>query len=83
MQCFIFVIHLLYLVDFLLWQERLAGLEAEKKELGQQIDNLLWKNRGLIQVKMSLGLEVAAYRYTVGAVWFLFLHILFRVEWPG
>nr|XP_046256427.1 nestin [Scatophagus argus] len=43
-------------------QEHLEGLEAEKAELGQQVDHLLLENRGLLQVKMSLGLEVATYR---------------------
>ncbi|XP_070768444.1 nestin [Enoplosus armatus] len=43
-------------------QEHLEGLEAEKEELGQQIDGLLLENRRLLQLKMSLGLEVATYR---------------------
>ncbi|XP_071757095.2 nestin [Centroberyx gerrardi] len=43
-------------------QEHLAGLEAEREELGRQIDRLLVDNRGLLQLKMSLGLEVATYR---------------------
>uniref|UniRef100_A0A3Q1FB11 Nestin-like n=1 Tax=Acanthochromis polyacanthus TaxID=80966 RepID=A0A3Q1FB11_9TELE len=43
-------------------QEHLDGLEAEKEEVGQQIDHLLVENRGLLQLKMSLGLEVATYR---------------------
>ncbi|KAG8009776.1 Nestin [Nibea albiflora] len=41
-------------------QEHLEGLEAEKEELGQQIDHLVLENRGLLQAKMSLGLEVCA-----------------------
>uniref|UniRef100_A0A4W6D306 IF rod domain-containing protein n=1 Tax=Lates calcarifer TaxID=8187 RepID=A0A4W6D306_LATCA len=45
-------------------QAHLEGLEAEREELGQQIDHLLLENRGLLQMKMSLGLEVATYRYT-------------------
>lgn len=32
-------------------------------ELGQQIDHLLQENHSLMQMKMSLGLEVATYRY--------------------
>ncbi|XP_075937383.1 nestin [Anarhichas minor] len=43
-------------------QEHLGGLEAEKEEVGQHIDHLLLENRGLLQQKMSLGLEVATYR---------------------
>ncbi|XP_044064419.1 nestin [Siniperca chuatsi] len=43
-------------------QAHLEGLEAEKVELGQQIDCLLLENRRLLQLKMSLGLEVATYR---------------------
>ncbi|CAK6974994.1 nestin [Scomber scombrus] len=43
-------------------QDHLEGLEAEKGELGQQIDCLLLKNRDLLQQKMSLGMEVSTYR---------------------
>uniref|UniRef100_UPI0037E721ED nestin n=1 Tax=Semicossyphus pulcher TaxID=241346 RepID=UPI0037E721ED len=43
-------------------QEHLEGLEAEREELGQQIERILLENRGLLQAKMSLGLEVATYR---------------------
>uniref|UniRef100_A0A3B4UTD2 Nestin-like n=2 Tax=Seriola dumerili TaxID=41447 RepID=A0A3B4UTD2_SERDU len=43
-------------------QAHMEGLEAEKEEVGQQIDHLLLENRGLLQLKMSLGLEVATYR---------------------
>ncbi|XP_010746195.3 nestin [Larimichthys crocea] len=43
-------------------QEHLEGLEVEKEELGQQIDHLVLENRGLLQAKMCLGLEVATYR---------------------
>ncbi|KAM9353343.1 nestin [Symphorus nematophorus] len=43
-------------------QEHLEGLEVEKEDLGQRISCLLLENRGLMQVKMSLGLEVATYR---------------------
>lgn len=32
-------------------------------ELGHQIDHLLQENHSLMQLKMSLGLEVATYRY--------------------
>ncbi|KAM4735434.1 nestin [Anableps anableps] len=42
--------------------EHLEELEVEKVELGQQIDHLLQENHSLIQLKMSLGLEVATYR---------------------
>lgn len=52
-----------FLFHFLFWQEHFEGLEVEKEELGQQIDHILLENRGLQQVKMSLGLEVATYRY--------------------
>lgn len=68
---YLFLTRFLFLFDFLFWQEHLSGLEAEKEELGQQIDHLLLENRGLLQVKMSLGLEVTTYRYagcTAGAV---------------
>ncbi|XP_078108192.1 nestin [Sander vitreus] len=43
-------------------QEHLEGLEAEKAELGQRIDHIVLENQGLLQKKMSLGLEVATYR---------------------
>ncbi|KAM9310459.1 nestin [Pholidichthys leucotaenia] len=43
-------------------QEYLGGLEVEKQDLGQQINHLLLENRDLLQMKMSLGLEVATYR---------------------
>ncbi|XP_068585959.1 nestin [Cebidichthys violaceus] len=43
-------------------QEHLGGLEAEKEEVGRHIDHLLLENRGLLQQKTSLGLEVATYR---------------------
>lgn len=46
------------------FQDQLEGLEAEKEELGQQIDALLVDSRGLLQLKMSLSLEVATYRYS-------------------
>lgn len=42
--------------------ERLEELEVEKGELGHQIDHLLQENHSLMQLKMSLGLEVATYR---------------------
>nr|XP_020473059.1 nestin-like [Monopterus albus] len=44
------------------FQEQLEGLEVEKEELGQQIDQMVLENRGLLQLKKSLGLEVAMYR---------------------
>ncbi|XP_030604917.1 nestin [Archocentrus centrarchus] len=43
-------------------QEHLEALEVEKQELGHQIDHIVMENRGLLQLKMSLGLEVATYR---------------------
>ncbi|CAJ1063083.1 nestin [Xyrichtys novacula] len=43
-------------------QEHLEALEMEKGELGQKIESILLENRGLLQAKMSLGLEVATYR---------------------
>uniref|UniRef100_A0A3Q2P2I9 Nestin-like n=1 Tax=Fundulus heteroclitus TaxID=8078 RepID=A0A3Q2P2I9_FUNHE len=43
-------------------QEHLEELEVEKVELGQQIDHILQENCSLMQLKMSLGLEVATYR---------------------
>ncbi|XP_045898075.1 nestin-like isoform X2 [Micropterus dolomieu] len=44
-------------------QEHLEGLEADKEELGQQTDCLPLENQLLLQLKMSLGLEVATHRY--------------------
>nr|XP_015805428.2 nestin [Nothobranchius furzeri] len=43
-------------------QEHLECLEMEKEELALQINHLIQENRGLMQTKMSLGLEVATYR---------------------
>ncbi|XP_061771383.1 nestin [Nerophis ophidion] len=43
-------------------QEQWEGLEREKEDLGQQLDLLVVENRGLLQEKMSLSLEVATYR---------------------
>ncbi|KAF0032080.1 hypothetical protein F2P81_016635 [Scophthalmus maximus] len=43
-------------------QAHLEGREVEREELGQQIDHLHLENQGLLQMKMSLGLEVASYR---------------------
>ncbi|KAM6995260.1 LOW QUALITY PROTEIN: nestin [Tautogolabrus adspersus] len=43
-------------------QEHLEGLEAKKEQLGEQIERILVENRGLLQAKLSLGLEVATYR---------------------
>ena len=40
----------------------------EREELGQQIDRLVLENRGLLQTKTSLGLEVATYRYAAPSV---------------
>uniref|UniRef100_A0A8C2X532 IF rod domain-containing protein n=1 Tax=Cyclopterus lumpus TaxID=8103 RepID=A0A8C2X532_CYCLU len=45
-------------------QEHSDGLEEQKEELGRQVDHLVLENQGLLQHKASLGLEVAAYRYT-------------------
>ncbi|XP_052350258.1 nestin isoform X8 [Oncorhynchus keta] len=43
-------------------QAHLEVLEMEKGALGNQIDTLLTESRGLVQLKMSLGMEVATYR---------------------
>ncbi|XP_045082104.1 nestin isoform X3 [Coregonus clupeaformis] len=43
-------------------QAHLEVLEMEKGALGDQIDTLLIESRGLLQLKMSLGMEVATYR---------------------
>ncbi|KAK5861699.1 hypothetical protein PBY51_017155 [Eleginops maclovinus] len=43
-------------------QEHWESLEAEKEELSDHIDHLLQENRGLLQQKVALGLEVATYR---------------------
>lgn len=51
-------------MHFLSWQEHLAVLEEEKVELAQQMDLLIQENHCLMQAKMSLGLEVATYRYS-------------------
>ncbi|XP_062321445.1 nestin [Osmerus eperlanus] len=48
--------------EFQQLQAHLEALEVEKVELGQQIDELLMNSRGLLQMKMSLGLEVVTYR---------------------
>lgn len=42
----------------------MAVLEQEKVDLAQQMDLLVQENHGLLQAKMSLGLEVATYRYS-------------------
>ncbi|XP_042160326.1 nestin [Oncorhynchus tshawytscha] len=42
-------------------QAHLDVLEMEKGALGNQIDTLLTESRGLLQLKMSLGMEVATY----------------------
>lgn len=44
-------------------QAQVDALEMEKDSLGQQIDSLMVDRQNLLQVKMSLGLEVATYRY--------------------
>uniref|UniRef100_A0A667ZHB6 IF rod domain-containing protein n=1 Tax=Myripristis murdjan TaxID=586833 RepID=A0A667ZHB6_9TELE len=46
-------------------QLQVRGLEVQRDELGQQIDRLVLDNRSLVQLKMSLGLEVATYRYSI------------------
>ncbi|XP_030639075.1 nestin [Chanos chanos] len=38
------------------------GLEAEKAELGEQIHDIIKETQNLLQLKMSLGLEVSTYR---------------------
>ncbi|XP_041845195.1 nestin [Melanotaenia boesemani] len=43
-------------------QGHLEDLKVDKEELGQQIDHIVQENRNLMQLKMSLGLEVATYR---------------------
>ncbi|CAB1445866.1 unnamed protein product [Pleuronectes platessa] len=43
-------------------QAHLEELEAEREDLGRRIERLLQENRGLLQMKMSLGLEVSTYR---------------------
>lgn len=43
-------------------QAQVNTLELEKDCLGQQIDSLMLDRQHLLQVKMSLGLEVATYR---------------------
>ncbi|XP_052002369.1 nestin-like [Xyrauchen texanus] len=43
-------------------QAQVDTLEVEKGSLGQQIDSLMVDRQNLLQVKMSLGLEVATYR---------------------
>lgn len=44
-------------------QAKVDTLEVEKDTLGQEIDSLMMDRQNLLQVKMSLGLEVATYRY--------------------
>ncbi|KAK7147269.1 hypothetical protein R3I94_009948 [Phoxinus phoxinus] len=43
-------------------QAQVDALEMEKDSLGQQIDSMMVDRQNLLQVKMSLGLEVATYR---------------------
>ncbi|XP_059364613.1 nestin-like [Carassius carassius] len=43
-------------------QAQVDALELEKDSLGQQIDSLMVDRQNLLQVKMSLGMEVATYR---------------------
>lgn len=50
-------------------QTHVEALEEEKNRLGAQIDDLIMESRTLLQLKMSLGLEVATYRFTI------FLHV--------
>lgn len=42
----------------------MTGLEEEKVDVAQQMDLLVQENHILLQAKMSLGLEVATYRYS-------------------
>ncbi|KAI7806433.1 nestin [Triplophysa rosa] len=44
------------------FQAKVDALEVEKDSLGQEIDSLMMDRQNLLQVKMSLGLEVATYR---------------------
>lgn len=44
------------------FQEQQVGLEAEKEELGRQVQHLQLERRDLLQVKASLSLEVVTYR---------------------
>lgn len=55
--------HFLFLLHLPSRQEHLAALEAERAELAQQMERLVQENHGLMQAKVSLGLEVATYRY--------------------
>ncbi|XP_072316517.1 nestin [Eucyclogobius newberryi] len=48
--------------DVQMLQEHLEALEIEKHALNQKMDQLLQENRGLMQMKLSLSLEVATYR---------------------
>ncbi|XP_076844619.1 nestin [Brachyhypopomus gauderio] len=48
-------------------QTQVQALEAEKVEVGVQIADLLEDRRSLLQMKMSLGLEVATYRALLDA----------------
>ncbi|TRY89443.1 hypothetical protein DNTS_016043, partial [Danionella cerebrum] len=43
-------------------QAQVDSLELERDNLGQQINGLMFDRQNLLQVKMSLGLEVATYR---------------------
>ncbi|CAM4701536.1 unnamed protein product [Leuciscus chuanchicus] len=43
-------------------QAQVDALELEKDSLGQEIDSMMVDRQNLLQVKMSLGLEVATYR---------------------
>ncbi|KAA0703365.1 Nestin [Triplophysa tibetana] len=49
------------------FQAKVDALEEEKDTLGQEIDSLMMDRQNLLQVKMSLGLEVATYRCTLKA----------------
>ncbi|XP_051577927.1 nestin-like [Myxocyprinus asiaticus] len=44
------------------FQAQVDALEVEKDRLGQQINSLMEDKQNLLQVKISLGLEVATYR---------------------
>ena len=53
-------------------QTIVEDLEEEKARLGVQIDDLIIESQTLLQLKMSLGLEVATYRCLFFSLYFLF-----------
>uniref|UniRef100_A0A3B3ZAI2 IF rod domain-containing protein n=1 Tax=Periophthalmus magnuspinnatus TaxID=409849 RepID=A0A3B3ZAI2_9GOBI len=46
---------------------QVKALERERHTLAQKMDQLLQENRGLVQMKMSLSLEVATYRFVTSS----------------